>query len=67
MLYWKYICFKFEQFTGFVLSIFAGIIKPLNANTNFVQERYIIFVFIAFSHTKTPIQKVQIGASNKLK
>ena len=29
MLYWKYICFKFEQFTGFVLSIFSGIIKPL--------------------------------------
>lgn len=48
MLYWKYICFKFEQFTGFVLSIFTGIIKPLNANTNFVHERYIGFVFIEF-------------------
>lgn len=67
MLYYKYIFFKFEQFKDFVLSIFSGIIKPLNANTNFVHERYIIFVFIAFSHTKTPIQKVQIGASNKLK
>ena len=67
MLYWKYIRFKFEQFTGFVLSTFSGIIKPLNANTNFAQERYIIFVFIAFFHTKTPIQKAQIGVSNKLK
>ena len=48
MLYYKYIHFKLEQFKVFVLSIFSGIIKPLNANTNFVHERYIIFVFIAF-------------------
>lgn len=67
MLYWKYICFKFEQFTGFVLSIFAGIIKPLNANTNFVHERYIGFVFIAFFPYKNTNPKAQIGASNKLK
>lgn len=67
MLYWKYIRFKFEQFTDFVLSIFSGIIEPLNANTNPPNERYIRFVFIAFFHTKTPIQKAQIGASNKLK
>lgn len=60
MLYWKYFCFKPEQFTDFVLSIFAGIIKPLNANTNPPNERYIRFVFIDFFIQKHQSKKIRL-------